>query len=53
VTFTATWYGTTGDAKGFELATRTINPKEVGQAVHCQNDELTCSENQTDGYVTV
>jgi hypothetical protein len=53
VTFTATWYGTTGDAKGFELATRTINPKDVGPAVHCQNDELTCSENQADGYVTV
>jgi hypothetical protein len=53
VSYTATWYGTTGDAKGFELATRTIGPKDVGPAVQCKNVELTCSEDQADGYVTV
>jgi hypothetical protein len=53
VVYTATWYGTTGDAKGFELATKSITPKDVQPAVRCQNDELTCSEDQADGYVTV
>ena len=53
VTFTATWYGTTGDAKGFELATMTITPKDVQPAVRCHDDELTCAENQAEGYVTV
>jgi hypothetical protein len=53
VTNTATWSGTTGDAKGFELATKTITPQDVQPAVRCSNDELTCSENQTEGYLTV
>lgn len=53
VTYTATWYGTTGDAKGFDLGSKTITPKDVQPAVSCLNQELTCSENQTEGYLTV
>jgi hypothetical protein len=53
VTYTAAWYGTTGDAKGFELAQKTIDPKDVQPAVRCGNQELTCSENQAEGFVIV